>query len=287
MTSNRLLYNAMALITVMVWGVTFVSTKVLITDGLDPAQIFIIRFTIAYLCALLISHDRFMACDIKDELLMIMAGITGGSLYFITENTALSLTFAANVSLIICCAPILTMILGKILFNDIIKPLAWIGTIIAFTGVGIVVFNSSEKYGINPCGDVLTFVAALSWAIYCLLLKTLSRRYSNLFITRKVFGYGVITAMLYYILTNDIHGFTITESIIGNLLFLSIGASFVCYLMWNASVRNLGAEKTSGYIYIVPLVTILASTLILGEPVTITTLLGTILILGGVFMTTA
>lgn len=186
-----------------------------------------------------------------------------------------------------CCAPILTMILGKILFNDIIKPLAWIGTIIAFTGVGIVVFNSSEKYGINPCGDVLTFVAALSWAIYCLLLKTLSRRYSNLFITRKVFGYGVITAMLYYILTNDIHGFTITESIIGNLLFLSIGASFVCYLMWNASVRNLGAEKTSGYIYIVPLVTILASTLILGEPVTITTLLGTILILGGVFMTTA
>lgn len=286
MTSNRLLYNAMALITVMVWGVTFVSTKVLITDGLDPAQIFIIRFTIAYLCALLISHDRFMACDIKDELLMIMSGITGGSLYFITENTALSLTFAANVSLIICCAPILTMILGKILFNDIIKPLAWIGTIIAFTGVGIVVFNSSEKYGINPCGDVLTFVAALSWAIYCLLLKTLSRRYSNLFITRKVFGYGVITAMLYYILTNDIHGFTITESIIGNLLFLSIGASFVCYLMWNASVRNLGAEKTSGYIYIVPLVTILASTLILGEPVTITTLLGTILILGGVFMTT-
>ncbi len=277
----------MALITVMVWGVTFVSTKVLITDGLDPAQIFIIRFTIAYLCALLISHDRFMACDIKDELLMIMAGITGGSLYFITENTALSLTFAANVSLIICCAPILTMILGKILFNDIIKPLAWIGTIIAFTGVGIVVFNSSEKYGINPCGDVLTFVAALSWAIYCLLLKTLSRRYSNLFITRKVFGYGVITAMLYYILTNDIHGFTITESIIGNLLFLSIGASFVCYLMWNASVRNLGAEKTSGYIYIVPLVTILASTLILGEPVTITTLLGTILILSGVFMTTA
>jgi len=286
MTRNRLLYNAMALITVMVWGVTFVSTKVLIADGLDSAQIFIIRFAVAYLCTLLISHDRICASNIKDELLMLVAGITGGSLYFITENTALSLTFAANVSLIICCAPILTMILGKILFNDHIKALAWIGTIIAFTGVGVVVFNSSEKYGINPWGDVLTFVAALSWAIYCLLLKTLSRRYSNLFITRKVFGYGVITAMLYYILTNDIHGFTVTGAIIGNLLFLSIGASFVCYLMWNASVRHLGAEKTSGYIYIVPLVTILASALILGEPVTIATLMGTLLIFGGVFLTT-
>ncbi len=276
----------MALITVMVWGVTFVSTKVLITDGLDPAQIFIIRFAVAYLCTLLISHDIFLASNIKDEVLMLVTGITGGSLYFISENTALSLTFAANVSLIICCAPILTIILGKILFNDLIKSLAWIGTIIAFTGVGIVVFGSSENYGINPWGDILTFVAALSWAIYCLLLKTLSRRYSNLFITRKVFGYGVITATLYYILTNEIHGFSITGSIIGNLLFLSIGASFVCYLMWNTSVKYLGAEKTSCYIYIVPLVTILASALILGEPVTITTLLGTILIIGGVFMTT-
>lgn len=286
MTRSRLLYNVMALVTVIVWGVTFVSTKVLISEGLDPAQIFIIRFSVAYLCTLLISHDRFLASNIKDELLMLMAGITGGSLYFISENTALSLTFAANVSLIICCAPILTMILGKILFNDIIKPQAWVGAIIAFLGVGIVVYNGSEKYGINPWGDVLTFVAALSWSVYCLLLKTLSRPYGNLFITRKVFGYGVITAMLYYIPTNDIHGFSITEAIISNLLFLSIGASFVCYLMWNASVRNLGAEKTSGYIYIVPLVTILASALILGEPVTITILLGTILILGGVFMTT-
>ena len=115
----------------------------------------------------------------------------------------------------------------------------------------------------------------------------MNRRYSNLFITRKVFGYGVITAILFYILTTEIHEFTITETIIGNLLFLSIGASFVCYLMWNASVKNLGAEKTSSYIYIVPLVTILASSLILGEPVTIITLLGAILILGGVFMTTA
>lgn len=287
MTGNKLLYNSMALITVMVWGMTFVSTKVLISDGLDPAQIFIIRFAVAYLCTLLISHDRFLASNITDEFLTLVAGITGGSLYFISENTALSLTFATNVSLIICCAPILTMILGKILFNDLIKPLAWIGTIIAFVGVGIVVFNGSEKYGINPWGDVLTFVAALSWSIYCLLLKTLNRRYSNLFITRKVFGYGVITAILFYILTTEIHKFTITETIIGNLLFLSIGASFVCYLMWNASVKNLGAEKTSSYIYIVPLVTILASSLILGESVTIITLLGAILILGGVFMTTA
>ena len=134
MISNKLLYNVMALITVMVWGVTFVSTKVLITDGLDPAQIFIIRFAVAYLCTLLISHDIFLASNIKDEVLMLVTGITGGSLYFISENTALSLTFAANVSLIICCAPILTIILGKILFNDLIKSLAWIGTIIAFTG---------------------------------------------------------------------------------------------------------------------------------------------------------
>lgn len=104
MTSRYLIYNVMALVTIMVWGITFVSTKILITYGLSPVEIFIIRFAIAYLCTLIFCHDRLWAKSIKDESLMLTAGITGGSLYFIVENTALSITFVSNVSLIICCA---------------------------------------------------------------------------------------------------------------------------------------------------------------------------------------
>ncbi len=284
MTGKNIIYNVMALLTVFVWGITFVSTKVLIANGLNPVEIFIIRFSIAYACTLVLSHERLWASDLKDEFFMLAAGVTGGSLYFIAENTALGMTFASNVSLIICCAPLITMMLGKLFFDDEMGLLAWIGSVIAFIGVGIVAFGSSATYGVNPSGDLLTLVAALSWAVYCLLLKNLNSRYSNLFITRKVFAYGVLTAVIYYMLTGSVPRIVLTGAVVGNLLFLSVGASFICYLMWNSSVKYLGPEKTSSYIYLVPLVTILASSLILGEPVTFATAMGTILILGGIFI---
>ena len=278
----------MALATIIVWGVTFVSTKVLIADGLTPVEIFIIRFAIAYLCTLVFSHERLWADGIKDECLMLAAGITGGSLYFIAENSALSITFASNVSLIICCAPVFTMILGKLIFKDSIKPLAWFGTVLSFMGVATVVMNGSQQFGINPAGDMLTVLAALSWAAYCLILKRLNSRYSNLFITRKVFAYGVVTAIIYYILFRTDNHIILTDisSIIANLLFLSVGASFLCYLMWNTAVKHLGAERTSNYIYLVPLVTILASVIILGEPFTLIMAVGTAMIVGGVILST-
>ena len=76
------------------------------------------------------------------------------------------------------------------------------------------------------------------------------------------------------------------RSIIANLLFLSVGASFLCYLMWNTAVKHLGAERTSNYIYLVPLVTILASTIILDEPFTLIMAVGTAMIIGGVILST-
>lgn len=315
-TGKLAVYHLMALITITVWGVTFVSTKVLISYGLSPVEIFIIRFTIAYVCTLIFSHDRFLSNNLRDELYLLAAGITGGSLYFIAENSALGITFASNVSLIICCAPIFTIVLGRVFFNDANKRSVWAGSIIAFSGVAIVVLNGSKEFGINPLGDFLTIVAAISWAIYCLILKKLNHRYSNIFITRKVFAYGVITALVYYLLMPSAtpfmikgnsqllpsHNFLLTDplqflldsnltfsetkSIIGNLLFLSIGASFICYLMWNVTVAHLGPEKTSNYIYLVPLVTIAASSAILNEPFTLIMALGTALIIGGVILST-
>lgn len=288
MTSNKTIYHLMALATITVWGVTFVSTKILISSGLSPVEIFIIRFAIAYLCTLIFCHDKLWANSLKDEMLMLATGTTGGSLYFIAENTALGITFASNVSLIICCAPIFTIILGKVFFHDSIKHRLWTGSTIAFIGVTIVVLNGSNQFGINPLGDLLTMLAALSWAAYCLLLKKLDCKYSNMFITRKVFAYGVLTAIIYYFFVPSHPHIAATEikTVICNLLFLSVGASFLCYLMWNTAVMQLGAERTSNYIYLVPLVTIIASTAILKEPFTLTMALGTALIIGGVILST-
>lgn len=286
--SRQVIYNLVALLTVAVWGVTFISTKVLISHGLTPVWIFITRFAIAYLCVLTISHAKFRSDSIADELYMLAMGLTGGSLYFIAENTALEFTFASNVSLIICATPVLTMMLARIIYGHRIRVRAAVGSLMALGGVAIVILNGSLNFGLNPAGDLLTLLAALFWAIYCMLLKKMNTRYTDLFITRKVFFYGCLSALIYGMLFEtvpDSLSVSAGAPVILNLLFLAVVASFLCYIAWNKAVRILGPEKTSNYIYFTPMVTILASSAILGEPVTLWLLLGGAIIILGVYLT--
>ena len=285
---KKLPYVLLALMTVSVWGITFISTKTLIVSGLTPVVIFIIRFAIAYFCILTFSHKILFAKTVKDEMLLLCAALTGGSIYFIAENSALGVTFASNVSLIICTSPIFTMIFGRGIFHDNISISAWIGSFISLAGVAVVILYGYLNYGINPLGDILTVVAAISWATYCLILKRLNKHYDNLFITRKVFGYGTLTAIAYLTATNAFGhiDFQWTFPVIGNLLFLGIIASFLCYLMWNASIKMLGPETTANFIYLVPLVTIVTSYIILDEPISIWTILGACAIIGGIILVT-
>lgn len=285
--NTQIRYNLLALLTVAVWGVTFVSTKILLGAGLTPTWIFIARFTIAYLCALSLYHRKLWADSFKDELAMLAMGLTGGSLYFIAENSALQLTFASNVSLIICATPVLTMVLDSLIYRHRIHTRAIIGSVMAMGGVAIVVLNGSLNFHLNPLGDFLTFLAALFWACYCMLLKAMNTRYSNLFITRKVFFYGWLTAIIY-----SLHG-PIPElgdndsllQIVLNLLFLGLIASFICYLTWNKAVKELGPDKTANFIYLTPLITIIASSIILEEPISFWLIAGGAIIICGVYLT--
>lgn len=283
---RQTLFNIIALITVAVWGVTFISTKVLISSGLTPTWIFITRFAIAYLCILTISHRQLWAGSLKDELLMAAMGLTGGSLYFISENTALQFTYASNVSLIICATPILTMALDLLVYKNKVQLRAIIGSLIALCGVTIVILNGSLNLGLNPKGDFLTLLAAFFWAAYCMLLKKLNTRYSNLLITRKVFFYGFASALLLCFSepAPEIPAGDTLIQVVLNLLFLGVVASFLCYIMWNNAVKILGPDKTANYIYFTPLITILASAAILEEPVTLWMLFGGAAIIGGVYL---
>lgn len=83
---NNYKYNIVAFVTVAIWGSTFISTKVLINNGLSPAQIFTLRFIMAYVLMFAFSHKKLLANNIKDEMLMLALGITGGSAYFLDRE---------------------------------------------------------------------------------------------------------------------------------------------------------------------------------------------------------
>lgn len=288
MANNRIFwYHLIAILTVTIWGTTFVATKVLISHGLTPAGIFCYRFTLAYACIWFISPKILFARSLKDELLLIAAGLSGGSLYFIAENTALGITLASNVSLIICTTPILAAFLSFLLFRkEKLKHNLIYGSVIALAGVILVVFNGSFLLKISPIGDMLTLAAALMWAFYCLILKQLDTRYPTIFITRKVFFYGVLTILPFFsIQPQEMFPAQLLQPVvIFNLLFLGIIASMLCYIMWNTAVKELGALRVSNYIYIIPLVTLLTSRIVIHESITLIALTGSILILCGVYL---
>ena len=285
--SPKLVYHLAALLIVLAWGVSFVSTKVLLDNGLRPAEIYIYRFLLAYLLVLCVCHKRMFSNSLRDELLFATCGLCGGSIYFIAENTALEYTLVSNVSLITAISPLLTtFLIGMIYKSERPSKGIYIGSIVALMGVACVIFNSCFVVKMNPIGDLLSFAAALSWAVYSLVLRKLNALYSIMFISRKTFFYGVLTALPYMLTEPQITSpaVLLQADVWPHMLFLGVFASMIAYVIWAQSVKHLGAITASNYIYLQPIVTLIASVIILSETITIVGYLGCALILGGLWL---
>ena len=279
-------YHLLALLTVIIWGTTFVATKVLLQHGLGPIDIMFYRFLLAYFCLLVISHKRLWADNWKDEGMLMLAGLTGGTLYFIAENTAIGISQASNVALLVCTTPIFTALLTHFFYKEPLRKNMMIGSFIALIGVGLVVFSGSVILKINPLGDFLSILASLMWAVYCLILKPLGNRYPTIFITRKVFLYSILSLLVYFLfdplcMQADV---LLQPVVMYNLLFLGIVASMLCFIAWNTAVKALGPSHTANYIYIQPMSTLVLSSIILSEVITLTSLIGAACIIGGIYL---
>lgn len=290
MQNSRILYHIVAFLVVAIWGSTFVFTKLLLLGGFSPAQIFTLRFLIAYILLLvfcLCRGIRWMADNWKDELLMAGLGITGGSLYFLAENGAMNYTTTTNTSLIVCLCPLFaSALIGLFYKSQRLNRIQILGSLIAAAGLVVVVLNGHFVLHLSPVGDSLAFVACLCWAVYSLLMIPANSKYDTLFVTRKVFFYGLISMTPYFIVRPGLNTHLLLEqpSLLWNLLFLGCVASFLCYMAWNWTIKKLGAVMATNYVYFNPVTTILFASLILSEPITAFFVLGTVLILAGMYL---
>lgn len=276
-----------AVITVAIWGGSFVSTKVLLDNGMNPAEIYVYRFFLAYLLVLIMSHAKLWANSLRDELQFMLVGLTGGSIYFLAENTALEYTLTTNVSLLTSTSPLITSLLVGLLYKSERPSRGMlVGSFIAFMGVGCVIFNSSFNMEIRPLGDVLSLLAAFSWAVYSLILRKLNAIYDLWFITRKTFFYGVVTAIPFVLsepLNNPIDLMS-NGAVIGNLLFLGIGASMIAYYFWAKIIKQVGAVKANNYMYLQSVFTLIISAIVIHERISIVGIIGCCMILGGLWV---
>ena len=325
--TGNTIYHVLAIVIVAIWGLTFISTKVLLMAGLSPEEIFLVRFSIAYFGMWLFclwgrgggsdasgaggslatrgdvpadasctgvsrtdsksvqSPARLFCNSLKDELLLVLAGVMGGSLYFWSENTALQYTMASNVSFIVCTTPLVTAILNAAVRRERIGRLTLLGGCLSLVGIAMIAFSGGEGFHLSFLGDALAMLASLTWAIYTVVTNGLLKKYPSALISRKVFFYGMLTIVPVLL----VKGWTfpagrfLEPKVLLNTLFLGVVASLACYALWNSVIKRLGTVGSSNYIYLNPLFTLIAAALLLGERLTPVAIAGCLITLIGVW----
>lgn len=185
---EKLTGSLFALFTITVWGSTFISSKKLLITY-TPSQIMLVRFLLAY-CALWLLRPRKLALTGKQELRFLLLGLFGCSIYFYTENTALTYTLASNVSIIVAAAPIFTAVLAHFAGEERFRRQTLWGFLIAFTGVVLVVCNGTFILKLNPRGDLLALGAAACWACYSVLMRKAGQDLDPILVTRRTLFWG-------------------------------------------------------------------------------------------------
>lgn len=274
-------------ITVFLWGTTFISTKLLLED-FSPVEILFLRFLIGLTALWLAMPSKVpITSTWREELVFAAAGMCGICLYYLLENIALIYTMASNVGIIISVAPFFTGLLSSLCLRDERPGTSfYVGVIISFTGVFIVSLNGT-RLELNPFGDLLALGAAAIWAIYSILVKKIGSYGGNVIAaTRKIFAYGLafmLPVLCFAGVSLNVSRMTSWVNIF-NILFLGLGASALCFVTWSHSVKILGAVRTSAYIYMVPVITIVTAYFVLDENITPLALCGISLTLVGLII---
>lgn len=287
METKKSIGHFAALLTIIIWGTTFISTKILLVD-FKPVEILFFRFIMGFVALLVICPRRLKGVKRKQELTFMAAGLCGICLYYLLENIALTYTMASNVGVIISVAPFFTAILVHLFIKseEKLRLNFFIGFAVAMTGIIFISFNGS-KLELNPKGDILAILAAFVWACYSVLTKKIgSYCYSIVLTTRRTFFYGIlfmIPALFFFDFNLKLSRFMNITYLL-NIFYLGLGASALCFVTWNFAVKVLGAVKTSVYIYMVPVITVVTSAAVLHEPITVLSGVGTFLTLAGLFL---
>lgn len=286
METGKVKYHVLALAVIFFWGVSFVNTRVLLDYQLMPTEIFVYRSVIAYLGLAAWSHFRLRVYCLRDELLMALLGLLGGTCYFIFENTALKLTLVTDVAILVSLNSLFTTLLAAIFLKE--ERFTWVkfvGSLVAFGGVAMLTFADGFVWGDGLMGDLLAILAAAVWAVYSIILKRINKRCAIIDITRKVFFYGVLFALPLMIWEGPMHLEALyTPVVAANLLFLSLVCSMLAFFIWGEVTVRLGAILTANYLYLSPVISVIAAWIFYGETIGTIGLVGCALVLVGIIL---
>jgi drug/metabolite transporter (DMT)-like permease len=274
------------LIVAVTWGFSFIATKVLFVY-LAPATIAFVRFLIATVLMFAICRKRENYS--KDEIkYVVLAGFLGITCFYMFENVALTFTTATNASIIGATVPIFFLFTRDSLRRNFSRSIKYLGAFIALVGVSVLTLNGKYNLNLNPLGDFLMFGSVLSWVFYTLIIERLGSK--NLFIVSRdltLAGTVFLLPFAFYEthnLTIDLFAQNDLLTVIAVLIYLGAFCSALGFLCWNKAIHLAGATTSTNALYIIPPITIIGDSIIMGNVPNIYVMAGTVLVLAGVYL---
>ncbi len=270
----------------VIWGLTFLSTKVIV-DEVRPMTLALLRFIIATLLLPPIAWMTKTTLTIrwKDLPLIAASGFVGISLYFFFENNGIMRLSASESSIIVGTIPILTLLVDMVFFRRKITFAVSAGIVLSFVGVALIVFRS-EAARSSPDGYFFMVGAAVSWVAYTFVTKPIAGKYSLLSITFWQIFFGMVGCVP-FVLVEGPSDLRLTFPLVMNVLFLGVLASAVGYWLYVIVLDELGTSRSSVFVNLVPVVSVVASFFILGERLAPLQLAGGVAAIAGVYLATS
>ncbi|HGH7183378.1 EamA/RhaT family transporter [Bacillus cereus] len=279
----------MLLMAVILWGTAIAPTKWAL-ESIQPFTLLFIRLLFAGGICLLFSFKQLKRSVVHKQVpwkRMSLLSFTGVAGYFMFTSYGISLTSGLHVSIIDAALPLVTILFSAFFLKETIQLNYWIGIVLGVAGVLLITIPSSKvDQEVSLIGDILILLSTFLFAFYTVLLK---RPKQEQYLSNKVFTtltliIGAVILLPFAMVETFYYGFPTVETWKGGLsvIYLVIGATILAYWFWNRALETVSASVSGLYLNALPLISIVASIVLLNESLTWRIVIGGSLVLFGV-----
>ena len=273
---------------VVLWGISFVATKAALRE-MSPVSLIFTRFALGVaVLFLILKLRRESLIPPRDAWpMLVLMGFIGIFLHQMIQVHGLTLTTAVRTGWLIGLTPIWSALLAAVFLGEGFGPRKILGLLLGTLGALLVITRGELSSAVLALpatrGDLLVLASTVTWAVYTILGRDTLKRLGSARATAAAMFVGWAMMIPFFVSTAGWQEYRhLSSTGVIAILFLGIGCSGLGYLFWYAALERIEASQVAAFLYVEPLITLLAAMVLLGESVAISTLLGGILVLVGV-----
>jgi drug/metabolite transporter (DMT)-like permease len=282
---------AKLLLTAIFWGGTFVAGK-LVTQNVGPFSIAFLRFAMASILLMLLTwrmEGKLPELKKSQIIPVILLGMTGIFMYNVMFFKGLKIIEAGRASLIVATCPIFITICSAIFLKEKINPVKGLGIVISVCGAIIVISKGNINRifeGSLGLGEFYIFCCVLSWVAYSLIGKSVMNNLSPLASVSYSAVVGAVALAIPAFFEGLLQNIP-NQSAVDWLCisYLGVFGTVIGFVWYYQGVERIGPTKAGLFINFVPISAILCAFFILREPITLSLMIGAVLVISGVYLT--